>query len=133
MEQAPGSGPESHVRKVAAVPTQDMACPRCIRPLGSPWSASNRVYEQSVPACRTCNRGGAEEGYYPAGVWVGGWWEGAIPVPTLPPSQYRYIGIARAQPATNPRFCVHPGTPGSLQDPSAHPGSSHSNMALWQQ
>ena len=53
-----------------------------------------------------------------------GYWEGGIPGWVLPS---RYIGIARAQPLASPRFCVHPGTPGSLLEPSAHLGSSHSD------
>ena len=94
-----------------------------IRPLGSPWSCPNVLFRHvpgAVAWCRhvacsgeRCTRGGA-------GRWVLG---GYYPSPTLP------VLVWYCQGPTLPRnsgICVHQDTPGTLQAPSAHPGSSHS-------
>ena len=74
---------------------------------------------------------------------TGGYWEGAyrvgtgrvlyrvlptLPVPGIAP--HRYIGIARAQPGLIPAFLRPPRHSRPHPRPSAHLGSSHSDMAL---
>ena len=95
-------------------------------------TARTGVRAVSTRVSDVCRRVGTRRVVYR--VLLGGWyWVGTTP---SPPTQYPaglYIGIARAQPLASPRFCVHQGTPGPLLGPSAHPGSSHSNMPSWDQ
>ena len=53
-------------------------------PLGSPTRVRNWVYEQSVPACRTCVAGGYQGGYTGWGMGLGGYQGRVIPVHPAP-------------------------------------------------
>ena len=79
--------------------------------------ACPRVPGPVVQPCMSWSSGVLGGWVYRVGTtgWV--YWVGTTS--PLPP-QYPYIGIARAQPLPEPRILTSAGTPGPLQDPSAH-------------
>ena len=93
-------------------------------PLGSPWTGLKLLLEHGAhrgmggPAAV---RGGR---WVPGVVQAGGYQGGLYRVlPLHPPgiALAGLIGIARAQPMPDVRILRPPGTPGTLQAPSAHP------------
>ena len=88
----------------ACGPDRPRTCSVRYLPLGSPWLRLNWLSALLHGRRTACSRCGWVPGWVPGGWYTGVYREGGIPGTT----QRLHIGIARAQPLLDRRFCAHP-------------------------
>ena len=100
-------------------------------PLGSPWSASNRLFSALCTRSGHCGRRVRWGGVVPGVVRWGGYQEGAIPGTQPVPTREPLIGIARAQPMDHARYLRPLRHSRALQAPP-HTSAPRTQICLWE-